>query len=90
MLTLRSFLSTRAIRSTNSMTGIDYCSSNNSTVCNVQYISVPVLVTAMGGHYFLRNTEVYYELAKSKDKDFVAILDPETAEILGIADVDPF
>lgn len=73
MLTLRSFLSTRAIRSTNSMTGIDYCSSNNSTVCNVQYISVPVLVTAMGGHYFLRNTEIYYDLAKSEDKDFVVI-----------------
>ena len=73
MLTLRSFLSTRAIRSTQSMTGIDYCSSNNSTVCNVQHISVPILVTAMGGHYFLRNTEIYYDLAKSKDKDFVVI-----------------
>jgi len=73
MLTLRSFLSTRAIRSTNSMTGIDYCSSNNSTVCNVQHISVPILVTAMGGHYFLRNTEIYYDLAKSEDKDFVVI-----------------
>ncbi len=73
MLTLQSFLSTRAIRSTNSMTGIDYCSSNNSTVCNVQHISVPVLVTAMGGHYFLRNTEIYYELASSEDKDFVVI-----------------
>ena len=73
ILTLRSFLSTRAIRSTNSMTGIDYCSSNNSTACNVQHISVPVLVTAMGGHYFLRNTEIFYELARSEDKDFVAI-----------------
>lgn len=73
MLTLRSFLSTRAIRSTHAMTGIDWCSSNNSTVCNVQHITVPVLVTAMGGHYFLRNTEIYYELAASKDKDFVVI-----------------
>ena len=73
MLTLRSFLSTRAIRSTHAMTEIDYCSSNNSTVCNVQHISVPVLVTTMGGHYFLRNSEIIYELAASEDKDFVAI-----------------
>ncbi len=73
MLTLRSFLSTRAIRSTHAMTEIDYCSSNNSTVCNVQHISVPVLVTTMGGHYFLRNSEIIYELAASKDKDFVVV-----------------
>jgi len=73
MLTLRSFLSTRAIRSTHAMTEIDWCSSNNSTVCNVQHISVPVLITAMGGHYFVRNTEITYDLAASKDKDFVVV-----------------
>jgi hypothetical protein len=73
MLTLRSFLSVRAIRSTHAMTEIDWCSSNNSTVCNVQNISVPVLVTAMGGHYFLRNSELFYELATSEDKDFVVL-----------------
>lgn len=73
MLTLRSFLSTRAIRSTHAMTEIDYCSSNNSTVCNVQSVSVPVLITAMGGHYFLRNSEIFYELASSEDKDFVVV-----------------
>lgn len=73
ILTLRSFLSTRAIRSTHSMTGIDYCSSNNSTVCNVQHISVPVLVAAMGGHYFLRNTEIFYESAASEDKDYFVV-----------------
>jgi len=73
MLTLRSFLSTRAIRSTHAMTGIDYCSSNNSTACNVQHVSVPILAAAMGGHYFLRTSEIYYDLAASKDKDFVVI-----------------
>ncbi len=73
MLTLRSFLSTRAIRSTQSMIKIDYCSSNNSTVCNVEHISVPILVAAMGGHYFLRNTEIFYERAASKDKDYVVV-----------------
>ncbi len=73
MLTLRSFLSTRAIRSTHAMNEIDWCSSNNSTVCNVQNISVPVLVTAMGGHYFIRNSEIFYELSASKDKDFIVL-----------------
>jgi hypothetical protein len=73
VLTLRSFLSTRAIRSTHAMTEIDYCSSNNSTVCNVEHISVPVLIAAMGGHYFLRNTEIFYERAASKDKDYIVV-----------------
>lgn len=72
-LTLRSFLSVRAIRSRHSMTDIDYCSSNNSTLCNVQYISVPVLVNANTGHYFVRNSELIYDFAASDDKDFVGI-----------------
>ena len=71
--TLLSFLSTRAIRSTHSMTGIDYCSSNNSTACNVEHISVPILVAAMGGHYFLRNSEIFYEKAVSEDKEFFVV-----------------
>lgn len=73
ILTLRSFLSTRAIRSSHAMTGIDWCSSNNSTACNVQHIKVPILVAAMGGHYFVRNTEIFYELAASEDKDFIVV-----------------
>lgn len=73
MLTLKSFLSTRAVRSTNTLTGIDYCSSNNSTLCMVQHISVPVLVTAMTGHYFVRNSELIYDYTASMDKDFIAV-----------------
>jgi hypothetical protein len=72
-LTVRSFLSANAIRSTDSMTGIDWCSSNNSTTCALQSISIPLLVTAMGAHYFIRDSEILYEVAKSKDKDFVVI-----------------
>jgi hypothetical protein len=72
-LTVRSFLSANAVRATNSLEGIDHCSSNNSTVCALQQISVPVLFGAMGGHYFIRDNEVHYEVAKSKDKDFIAI-----------------
>jgi hypothetical protein len=72
-LTLRSFLSGRAVKSTDSMVGIDYCSSNNSTLCNLQHMSVPLLITAMGGHYFIRDSETHFEAAKSVDKDFIVI-----------------
>ena len=72
-LTLRSFLSVRAVRSTNSMDGIDWCSSNNSTNCNLQQVSIPLLVTTMGGHYFIRDGEVFFDMAASADKDYYVI-----------------
>ena len=72
-LTVRSFLSANAIRAKDSLDEIDWCSSNNSTPCALQSISAPLLITAMGGHYFIRDNEIHYELAKSKDKDFVVI-----------------
>ena len=73
LLTIRSFLSANAIRATDSMDNIDWCSSNNSTPCALRAISIPLLVTAMGGHYFIRDNEIHYDVAKSKDKDFVII-----------------
>jgi hypothetical protein len=72
-LTVRSFLSVRAIRSNHALDDIDWCSSNNSTPCNVQNLTVPILVTAMGGHYFIRDSEIFYEMAKSPDKEFIVI-----------------
>ena len=47
-LTVRSFLSSNAIRATNSMDElqIDLCSSNNSTPCMLQNVSVPLLAAA--------------------------------------------
>jgi hypothetical protein len=72
-LTIRSFLSVRAMRSTESMDGIDWCSSNNSTPCNLQKVSIPLLVTAMGAHYFIRDSEVFFDMATSADKDFLVI-----------------
>jgi hypothetical protein len=73
IFTLRSFLSAQAIRATNSKDGIDWCTSNNSTVCALQSISVPVLFMAMGGHYYVGDGERYFEITRSKDKDFVVI-----------------
>ena len=73
MLALKSFLSANAVRATNSMDGIDWCSSNNSTPCAVRNITVPVLFTAMGGHYFIRDNEIHFEMSASKDKDFIVV-----------------
>jgi hypothetical protein len=36
-------------------------------------ISAPILLTAMSGHYFVRDNEIHFEAAASKDKDFVVI-----------------
>jgi hypothetical protein len=73
LFSLTSFLSTNAVRATNSLDQIDHCSSNNSTVCAVQSISVPVLFAAMGAWTFIRDTEIHYEVSRSEDKDFVVI-----------------
>ncbi len=72
-LTVTSFLSANALRAKDSITDIDWCSANNSTPCALKQISVPILVTAMGGHYFIRDNEIHYEIAASKDKDYVVI-----------------
>lgn len=73
VLTVRSFLSTNAIRATDSQDRIDYCSTNNSVPCAVKNITVPVLFAAMGGYTFIRDNELHYELAVSKDKDFIVV-----------------
>jgi hypothetical protein len=73
-LTVTSFLSANAIRSTDSIdiNQIDICSSNNSTPCALQVISVPILITAMGAYQFITDSEQYYrKFAASQDKDFV-------------------
>jgi hypothetical protein len=72
-LTLKSFLGTRAIRAKHSMDDIDYCSNNNSTPCHLQKITVPILILGMGGHYFLRDNEIHYEVAASSDKEYVVV-----------------
>jgi hypothetical protein len=73
VFTLRSFLSAQAIRAHNATDDIDYCSTNNSTICAVQSISVPVMFAAMGAHYFIRDNERQYDMARSKDKDLIVI-----------------
>lgn len=72
-LTVESFLSANAIRAKDSMVDIDWCSSNNSTPCALRQIHVPMLIAAMGGHYFIADNEIHYDVAASKDKDYVVI-----------------
>ena len=72
-LTLTSFLSANAIRAKDSMVDIDWCSSNNSVPCAVRAISAPLLIAAMGGHYFVADNEIHFDVATSKDKDYVVI-----------------
>jgi hypothetical protein len=73
-LTVTSFLSANAIRAKDSLDRdkIDWCSSNNSTPCALQNISVPLLITGMGAYYFFPDGEQYYlKYAKSTDKEFI-------------------
>jgi pimeloyl-ACP methyl ester carboxylesterase len=72
-LTITSFLSANAIKSNDSLEGIDWCSSNNSTICAVRKIHIPILVTAMGGYYFIRDGELIFQNSASADKDFFVI-----------------
>jgi pimeloyl-ACP methyl ester carboxylesterase len=73
MMTLRSFLSANAVRAKDSLDEIDWCSSNNSTDCALPNITIPTLITAMGAHYFIRDSEIHYERSASRDKDFIVI-----------------
>jgi len=75
LLTVTSFLSANAIRATDSLdySKIDWCSTNNSVPCALKSISVPILITAMGAHYFVSDSEYYFDVAKSTDKDFITI-----------------
>jgi hypothetical protein len=73
VFTFKSFLSANAMRSTNSLDGLDDCSSNNSTSCAVQSIKVPIMIAAMGGYQFVRDQEILFEKSASADKDFVVV-----------------
>jgi hypothetical protein len=73
MLTVNAYLSTNAVRSTDSLDGIDHCSNNNSTICAVQSIKVPTLIVAMGAYHMLRDEELMYDKSAASDKDYIII-----------------
>ena len=72
-LTITSFLTANAIRSWHSLDGIYWCSANDTTICAVREIHVPLLVMSMQAHYFIRDGEVVYENGTMADKDFIVV-----------------
>ena len=73
--TAGTFLSTSAIKTSHyrltadSIEGVDWASSNTSTVTNVQGITAPLLIMSMSAHYWVVPSEMYYDAAKkSKSK----------------------
>lgn len=71
--TARAFLAAHAIRARDSQGNVDYCSTNSASICAVQYLSVPALVTSMGGYMFVRDGERLFDHLASEDKDFIVI-----------------
>ena len=76
-LTLRSFLSSNAIRATDSMDErkMDLCSTNNSTPCMLGSVTVPLLVAAMQASFqnLVQDMESNYSYARSEDKEFIVV-----------------
>jgi hypothetical protein len=73
VLTIKSYLSTNAIKSTNSFDGVDWCSVNNSSMCSIQYIKAPTLIVAMGAYHLLADEERIFEKSAAADKDYIVI-----------------
>ena len=67
------FLSRVAVRATDSMNGVEYCSANTATVCNAQNIHVPVLFIAAGAGNFIADEELMYQTSPAKDKEFIVV-----------------
>jgi hypothetical protein len=79
-ISVRQFLASSALRTTadyeigeDSLNGIDWASSSNSTPWNVEHISVPLLIMPMTGHYFMVSDEIIYNHAASADKQMAFV-----------------
>ena len=73
-LTITSFLSANAIRSTDALDydQIDWCSTNDSVPCALQSIKNPILMIGMGAYYFFPDMERYYlNYSASPDRSFL-------------------
>ncbi len=55
------------------VTGVDWASSNASTLPHIKTITVPLLIEVMTGHYFLRPGEMILEASGSASKEMVGI-----------------
>jgi pimeloyl-ACP methyl ester carboxylesterase len=82
--TTDSFLSVGAIRAPalritdDSITGIDWASTNTATVQNVSGITTPLLIMSMTGHYWLVPSELYYQNATRTTNKTLAFVEGAT------------
>jgi hypothetical protein len=79
-ISVRIYLGAHAIRTddsynmySNDLTGVDFESTNTSTVSMVENISAPLLLMTMTGHYFIRPSEIILEHAASADRQLVGV-----------------
>lgn len=78
---VKSWLSSNALRvdpdryriSEDDIQGIDWYSSNTSTPANLEGVSVPLLIMAMTGHYWMVPGEIFHRHAASQDKQLVFV-----------------
>jgi hypothetical protein len=77
--TANSYMSIAAIKApkldvtADSITGVDWASTNTAPVENVKGITSPMLIMSMTGHYWLVPAEMYYKNAASTDKTLVYV-----------------
>ena len=78
--TVHSFLSWGALRAKadycvteDAIEGLGWDTTNVSTVANIPGIESPTLIMAMGAHYFIVPSEMYYTLSPSSDKTMVVV-----------------
>ncbi len=78
--TAKAFLSSQSIRTTgdyditeDSIEGVEWESSNTSTPANVEGVTVPLLIMAMTGHYWMVSSEMFYDHSGSQDKELVFV-----------------
>ena len=79
-VSVKNFLGAHALRTTpdynqteDDVTGVDWASSNSSTIPNVRGVTTPLLIEVMTAHYFLRPGEMILDAAGSADKSMVGI-----------------
>lgn len=79
--TANSFISVAAIRAPalkitdDSITGVDWASTNTATVNNVAGITTPLLIMSMTGHYWLVPSEMYYRNATQTTNKTMAFVE---------------
>jgi len=73
VFTVRSFLSSNAVRASDVVEHVDDCTTNNSTLCAIPKIHIPTLVMGMGGFNLVRDAEHIAELSGAQDKDMLIV-----------------